>query len=321
MGYMRGSLFLFLVISLFQLTACGQSRQSNAGQSNRDESDKYRHFNGPQKMGVLSSSLIKEASGIAASRRYEGAIWVHNDSGNDPLLFLIDQQANVLKTFVLHGVENRDWEDIALGPGPEEGINYLYLGDIGDNLRMRDEKMIYYFPEPRYEEERTRMSDTIRSISSIRFSYPDGNFDAETLMVDPNTKDLIIVSKILDAATIYRLPSQSLENSNNTETIKLENCGNVEFTSEGLLGLITAGDIGSDGQEVIIKSYSQVFYWKKEDPSMSICELLRSTPSTLVYEAEPQGEAIAFSTDKKGYFTLSEKRFGATPVLYYYARK
>ena len=32
----------------------------------------------------------------------------------------------------LQGADLRDWEDMALGPGPKQGQDYLYVGDIGD---------------------------------------------------------------------------------------------------------------------------------------------------------------------------------------------
>ena len=33
----------------------------------------------------------------------------------------------------LTGAKMRDWEDIAVGPGPEPNVDYLYVGAIGDN--------------------------------------------------------------------------------------------------------------------------------------------------------------------------------------------
>ena len=41
-----------------------------------------------------------------------------------------------------------DVEDIAIGPGPEAGVDYLYLGDIGDNDEQRREIRIVRFAEP-----------------------------------------------------------------------------------------------------------------------------------------------------------------------------
>merc|ERR1712038_697765 len=50
----------------------------------------------------------------------------------------------------LRGTTVRDWEDIAVNI--ENGISYIYLGDIGDNKNLgpptRDSLTIYKFKEP-----------------------------------------------------------------------------------------------------------------------------------------------------------------------------
>ena len=43
----------------------------------------------PERIGTLEHPEIREASGIAASRRHPGIFWVHNDSGNPPSLFAV----------------------------------------------------------------------------------------------------------------------------------------------------------------------------------------------------------------------------------------
>ncbi len=48
----------------------------------------------------------------------------------------------------LEGVDAEDFEDIAVGPGPLPGLNYIYVGDIGNNDEDRDEVQIYRFLEP-----------------------------------------------------------------------------------------------------------------------------------------------------------------------------
>ena len=41
-----------------------------------------------------------------------------------------------------------DFEDITIGAGPEEGVDYIYVGDIGNNNYDRTILYIYRFPEP-----------------------------------------------------------------------------------------------------------------------------------------------------------------------------
>ena len=54
----------------------------------------------------------------------------------------------LLGTWELEGVHHQDFEDITQGTGPDAGINYIYLGDIGNNDYDREELYVYRFPEP-----------------------------------------------------------------------------------------------------------------------------------------------------------------------------
>src|SRR5690554_4538034 len=105
-------------------------------------------FTTPQPMGKLDNGAIDEASGIVASHRYPGFLYTHNDSGGDPEVFVIDTLGRHHATIRLQGAENRDWEDIAIGPGIDPQLTYVYVGDIGDNDAKRDKIQVYRFPEP-----------------------------------------------------------------------------------------------------------------------------------------------------------------------------
>ena len=73
------------------------------------------------------------------------------------------------------------------------------------------------------------------------------------------------------------------------------------------------------GQEVLIKNYLNVFYWKKEG-NQSIEELLQNPPIRLKYIKEPQGEAIAFRVDGSSYLTISEIANASSVELLNYNR-
>ncbi len=53
-----------------------------------------------------------------------------------------------LGVFRVTGAQARDWEDISIGPGPQRGKSYLYIGDIGDNNEARSEIVVYRVAEP-----------------------------------------------------------------------------------------------------------------------------------------------------------------------------
>jgi len=89
-------------------------------------------------LGLIGYDAISEASGIAASRSNPDVLWTHNDGGDSPRLFAFNTQGKHLGVYSIAGVSNRDWEDMAIGPGPIDGQQYLYIGEIGDNDAQYD---------------------------------------------------------------------------------------------------------------------------------------------------------------------------------------
>src|SRR6185295_4584513 len=87
----------------------------------------------PTTITTIKEKSITESSGLAASRTAPGAYWTHNDSGDGPFIYAFDTRGNMLGIFRVTGANNRDWEDIATGPGPRPNHSYLYIGDTGDN--------------------------------------------------------------------------------------------------------------------------------------------------------------------------------------------
>lgn len=83
---------------------------------------------------------------------------------------------------------------------------------------------------------------------------------------------------------------------------------------------VTAGDISSDGLEIVVKNYHAIYYWKRM-PGQSVPDALRQPGTELSYEREPMGESIAWALDGSGFYTLSENTKGERGKLYFYARR
>lgn len=262
------------------------------------------HFLQARSLGMLSNDEINEASGLEASITNRGALWTHNDSGDTSRVFLINENGGDIKTFYLQGVTNRDWEDMTLGPGPEDGKNYLYIAEMGDNKAIHPYQYLYRFEEPSQN-----APAVITDVASIRFQYPDGNRDAECLMIDPLTKDLYIISKREEHVNLYRMAYPQ----STTETVIPEKLGTLPFHN------IVAGDISGDGKEIIAKTYDAIMYWQREE-GKSIAETLMSPHINIPYEPEPQGEAIAWKGDNSGFYTLSEEPDAKEAEVYYYQK-
>jgi hypothetical protein len=297
-----------LVLSLCLLGYLGQSCVDGNTQVQGDNSAENSKVDSiflagiPQ--GKLANPLLEEVSGLVASQRYPNRLYVHTDSGGEAAVFVLDTLGNELGRLDLSGLKNRDWEDIAIGLGPN-GSSYIYIAEIGDNEAKHEEIYLYRFAEP--ELLQPIPSD---AIEQVKLQFPGGPKDAETLLADPITGTLFIVSKREPKNALYQISATAFERGSAT----LEKVHEFEFNSS------VAGDISKDGSQILIKTYLAVFYWKRTD-KQSLVEALKAPPVRLPYVPEPQGEAIGFNFKGDGYFTLSEKRNGVIPTLYRYPKK
>ena len=302
---------LIAVFCFFILCAHGCKSPQSDTNPQIDDSPFSRLFSGPQQIAEVESSVLDEASGLVQSRSNPFYFWSHNDSGGDPTLYLISRGGADSGRYELGGAANIDWEDMAIGPGPTDGVNYLFAGDIGDNSAVRSNLTIYRVPEPDVSQTGSvnlPANATLSNVEAIRFVYEDGARDAEALFVDPSTKDIYIISKREPSVILYRLPfPQSTSEQNTAERVMV-----LPFT------FITAADISPSGNEILIKNYQNVYLWQKTG-NQTIQQLLATEPSRLNYTPEPQGEAIAWAVDESGYFTISESD-GDPVAIFRYSR-
>ena len=261
-------------------------------------------------MGEVECFELIEASGIVESRHNPHVLWSHNDRNHHNRLFAMNKRGKHLGIFWIDGIQNRDWEDIAIGPGPEEGRNYIYIGDVGDNNSEYDLKYIYRIIEPYVNYFQEPVEDTITEVEVITFQYPDGKRDAETILLDPLTKDLYVVSKReFEDIRVYRAPFPQ----STTEVITLDHVTTLN------LWQVVSGDISSSGLEILLKTYTDVYYWSRQ-PEQDLWEAFNNDPVYLPYVQEMQGEAIGWAFEDQGYYTLSEEHIGIPVHLYFYPR-
>jgi len=266
-----------------------------------------------QNQNTLKDPEMDEISGIASSRTNKNILYVHNDSGDTSRFFAITPNGQLKEIFYFRADPKQpnanviDCEDIAVGPGTEKGKNYIYLGDIGDNHKARQSINVYRFQEPVIDENKAK---TTLKTNIIHLKYPDGAHDAETLMVDPVERLFYIITKREDSVGVYTAPL----NASFTDTIMLQKKCKLHFTGFPLMKWVTAGDISADGKQLLVKSYQNVYYWKRQ-PGEPVWKTLQRKPAELPYKAEKQGEAIGFTPDGKAYYTVSE---GKNAPIYYY---
>jgi len=66
---------------------------------------------------------------------------------------------------------------------------------------------------------------------------------------------------------------------------------------------IVAGSISPDAQEVLLKDYENIYYWKRSGEN-TLIDLLSKEPIKLPYRPEAQGESICWTRDCSGALTV-----------------
>lgn len=261
----------------------------------------------PCAVATVRDERLRECSGLAASRRYPGLLWAHNDSGDLPRLFALNLQGQTRALVHVVGARAVDWEDIAAGPGPD-GRPSLYIGDIGNNTRSRQDLTVYCIPEPDLDS-----TDAVRSEPALPlpFRYPDGSFDAEALMVHPHTGDLYLITKCMgEVCGLYRFPRPLQPGVR----VTLERVGTLRLSVPSIWGrMVTAADIAPDGERFAVRTYLSLFEFSMV-PGEPLEKALAIPPIEIPAPPEWQGEAVAYRADGAGLFTLAE---GRRPRLYW----
>lgn len=292
---------LFVLVIVLLTTASCKLEISGAG----------AQFASDPTVTPVAAGQIDEASGMADSRSQPGNLWIEQDSGSPAELALLGYDGTVKGKISIPNTTNRDWEEMTLGPGPKDGVNYLYIGDIGDNNAQQGMYQIYRLPEP------ATLQATVSGVERINFRYPDGSRDAEAMFVDPQTKDIYIISKREEKVHLYRLAYPQ----NINEVTVAESFGELPTFGGGLANYVTAAAISPDGSEILVRTYSQLYYWKRSTGQSIADALQRGSRRQLVTRLEPQGEAVCFDKEAKGFFTISERASAPSVNLFYYARK
>jgi hypothetical protein len=221
--------------------------------------------------------------------------WAQNDSGNPFELFAVREDGTLMARFPLTGGTNVDAEDLAIGPCQRARTqSCLYLADIGDNLERREHVTVYEIPEPAKLEERPLAA------RPLAFRYADRPHNAEALLVDPDDARLYVVTKEIDSlGALYRI--DGLGAGKVGRAVRLHGLS----APAGFGGLTTGGAVDPSGTRVLLRTYTQVWEYRGR-PNQSLAAILGNTPVAVPEARQPQGEAITYTHDGRGYLMGSE---------------
>jgi hypothetical protein len=227
----------------------------------------------------FADKQLAEISGLTRSVRHPNVLWAINDSSGGPFVYAVDEgTCEILARLRMAGVQARDFEGIASGRD-ELGRPTIWVGDIGDNRDSWPSVQVLAVREP------NQLSD--RTVPSRRwsFSYADRPHDAETLLADPVSPRLWVVTKQLASGALVSL-APVLDGGETTQ----------ELARVG--GLVTDGSISPDGSRYVLRDYVDARIFSGPPPGR---ELQRIT-----LPVQPQGEAITWSATGDALLIASE---------------
>ena len=262
---------------------------------------------------TLKHPSVAESSGLAASRALPGAYWTHNDSGDGPFIYAFDGGGESLGVFRVTGAQARDWEDMAIGPGPQADKSYLYIGDIGDNQGSRSEVVVYRVVEPpltAFDRKSTKKKPSATApAQAIRLRYPDGSHDSETLLVHPRNGSIYLVTKVpLANPVVY----EAVGPFDATKPSTMRRIGEIRVPSL-FGGVLTGGSVSPDGRRVAFCDYFQGYELVLPLSAKDFNDIWKQRMTGFDLGKRKQGEAITYRLDGRTLLATSEGR--AQPLV------
>jgi len=262
-------------------------------------------------VGHLENRNITEASGMVASRKNPGVLWIANDGGSEPVLYAIDLQGAHIGRVTIRNAQNIDWEDLAAFHIDHSAT--LLIADFGDNHARRKEYQLYFVNEPDISEKPDRFDFAVDWHRRVRFVYEDGPRDSEAVAVDTDNNQILLLTKRTVPSVLYSLPLRA-ENSQAVMVARrfsvvadmLPSPGaGVRFNRLG--SQPTAMDISPDGSEIAILTYGSGGYLYRRPAQLGWADGFKMPPEWIGMPALRQAEALCFTADGRSLVVTSEQ--------------
>ena len=240
---------------------------------------------------------LDEVSGVAVVRSQPALLWMHNDSGDTPRVFAVNKRGKIALTVNLVGAAAFDWEDM------EAQKQWVYLGDIGDNLHFRSDIQIYRFKSPKITATAKNQVLNIPQGSWQRTTlrYPDGAHNCESLAVTPDGRLLLITKEESGASGFYILNRPWKGGTSAT----LSKMGAWKFGREGKREALTTGaDFSRNGRKLVVTTYTDIYEFPLGRPFDFAG--LQLKPQKQQLPDQQQCEAVCYSLDGRTIYSTGE---------------
>jgi hypothetical protein len=250
-------------------------------------------------LGDIEHRELTESSGLAASNVTDDVLWSMNDSGDGANIFALSTSGSHLGTWTVDLPDPFDWE--AMDSFVLDGVPYLLIADVGDNLRWRPELTVVVVREPNVAE-----GEGLLPVEwSVRYSYPDGYRDCEAVAVDPDRREVLLLSKRRFPSELFRIPLQAEDAvvaSKLAELTHLPRPTQQDIDEDPNGGEYRHMPSGMDlaGERLLITTYKHAFIYQRSAPD--------EMPLRVPLPSLGQREAIAFARGRDDVAYITKER-------------
>jgi len=262
----------------------------------------------PTTVTIDVPSLV-ELSGMASSRLRDDVLWALNDSGNEPRLYAIGTGGESLGSVRVEGAGATDWEDMA--SFTLDGVSYLVIGDVGDNLAVRKSVVLAFVREPVIRGERIAEDSVVRPDWTVDFGYEDGPRDCEAVAVDVPGKRVLLMSKRTKQPVVYEIPIRSTGAvaTRITDEVIIPALEKEDGRLLAAIGRFatqpTSMDLTADGRLAVVQTYTDAWLFRRAE-GQDWGEAFAGSPERIRVPPMGQAEAVAFDADGKSVFVSGE---------------
>lgn len=189
----------------------------------------------------VDTNAIREASGMAYSKKHSKLVWIHNDEVAQPQVYGISLTDGSTKgTFSVNLPSDGDPESIRVHPL----TGAVWLGDLGDNDAVRSDRGIWVVSS-----EPNLGNQGVVSATKYPINYPGGTKrNCEAMMIHPISGSVYLITKAESGGRLFRVPVGS--NNRPSDDLVLDqnktmpkNVSDATFTNDGKWALIRSRDL------------------------------------------------------------------------------
>lgn len=236
---------------------------------------------------------LEEVSGMVFIAK--DSFLVINDSGNDPIIYLVNEKAEIIKKTKVINAKNIDWEDLAMDKNKT-----LYIGDFGNNSNKRKKLYIH----------KVALNDVLNldevKVSTIQFNYPEQTsfppdknkkyYDTEALWVTDEALYILTKNRTEPSdgiAYFYKLPKKP-------GVYQAEKIGEY-FTCDNnqIKCWITAADYHEPTKTIAVLTTKEIHILNMDKKSLT-------TKAVYTIPGIKQRESICFGENEKELFIADE---------------